>query len=283
MTEPGIVPAPPAQTQQDIQTRNVERDTVDTWLEIDAGGNVTVYAGKVELGTGIRTALAQIVAEELDVAFERVTMVLGDTAITPDQGTTAGSKSIQVAGSVLRQAAAEARRVLLRRAAERLGVPTDDLRVRDGVISTLSDERLSVPYGELVGEPFGREVTGDAPVKPPSAYAVVGRSIPRVDLLAKLTGGEAFVHDLRLEGMLHGRVVRPHVRTPDGVGATVEDIDDRDVLGLPGLVAVVRNGSFVGVVAEREEQAIAAAERRRVLWSEPARLPDNARFFDLMR
>src|SRR5918995_3244580 len=211
--EPGLVATPENQTEQDVQTRNVDGDTVDSWLEIDSDGNVTVYSGKVELGTGLRTSLTQIVAEELDVAFERVTMIMGDTALTPNQGVTAGSKSIQVAGPVLRQAAAEARLVLLTRASERLGVPADDLQVRDGVVSALGDETLNVPYGELASEPFNREVTGEAPEKPPSSYTLVGESIQRVDIPPKLTGGEAYVQDIRLDGMLHGRVVRPYLRT----------------------------------------------------------------------
>ena len=281
--EPGLVATPRSQSEQDVQTRNVEGDTVDSWLEIDKDGNVTVYAGKVELGTGIQTALAQIVAEELDVAFDRVTMVLGDTAITPNQGYTAGSKSIQVAGPVLQQAAAEARLVLLTRASDRLGVPADQLQVREGVVSALSDPSKTVPYGELVGEPFNQEITGDAPIKPPAQHTIVGQNIPRVDILEKLTGGEAFVQDLKLEGMLHGRVVRPYVRTPTGVGATIQNVDDSAARAMPGVLQVVRNGNFIGVVAEREEQAIRAAQAIKVTWSQAEPLPDQGQIHDLMR
>jgi CO/xanthine dehydrogenase Mo-binding subunit len=281
--EPGLVATPAAQTEQDVQTRNVSGDTVDSWLEIDADGNVTIYAGKVELGTGITTALAQIVAEELDVAFDRTTMIVGDTFLSPDQRYTAGSKSIQVAGPVLQQAAAEARLVLLTRASEQLGVPADQLQVEDGIVSATGDGGTSVSYGELAGEPFLQEVTGDAPTKPPADHTVVGQSVQRVDILAKLTGGEAFVQDVRLEGMLHGRVIRPYVRTMDGVGATVENVDDSAVQGMPGLVAVVQNGNFVGVVAEREEQAITASQALKVTWSEPAQLPDQDAYYELIR
>jgi len=223
------------------------------------------------------------VAEELDVGFDRVTMIVGDTAITPDQGTTAGSKSIQVAGPVLQQAAAEARLILLTRASERLGVGADTLQVTDGVVSVADDPSKSVSYGDLVGEPFGREVTGEAPVKPPAEHTIVGQSIPRVDILAKLTGGEAFVQDIRLEGMLHGRVVRPYVRTLDGIGATIESFDDTAAKAVPGVVAVVRNGNFVGVVAEREEQAIAAGQALQITWSALPELPNQAQLYDLMR
>ena len=186
-------------------------------------------------------------------------MIMGDTALTPNQGVTAGSKSIQVAGPVLRQAAAEARLVLLTRASEQLGVPADDLQVRDGVVSALGDDTLTVPYGELVTEPFNREVTGEAPEKPPSSYTLVGEPIQRVDIPAKLTGGEAYVQDVRLDEMLHGRVVRPYLRTMTGVGATLESFDDSAAREMPGVVQIVRDGDFIGVVAEREEQAIRAA------------------------
>ncbi|MGH2617993.1 MAG: molybdopterin cofactor-binding domain-containing protein, partial [Thermomicrobiales bacterium] len=281
--EPGLVAPPANQTQQDVQTRDVSGDTVDSWLEIDADGNVTVYAGKVELGTGLRTALTQIVAEELDVPFARVTMIMGDTALTPDQGTTAGSKSIQVAGPVLRQAAAEARLVLLTRASEHLGVPADDLQIREGVVSAIDDDSQSVPYGELVTEPFNREVTGEAPEKPPSRYTLVGQPQQRVDIPPKLTGGEAYVQDVRLDGMLHGRVMRPHLRTFEGVGATIESFDDSAAREMPGVVQIVRNGNFIGVVAEREEQAIRAAEAVAVTWAPGDPLPAFDRIYDLLR
>jgi CO/xanthine dehydrogenase Mo-binding subunit len=277
----------PASEQDRARPDRTERDrsgaTVASWLELDADGNLTVYAGKVELGTGVQTALAQLVAEELDLPFERVRLVLGDTALTPDQGITAGSKTIQTAGPILRQAAATARAILTRRAADRLGVPAADLWRRNGAFGVAGDETRTVTYGELATEPFDQPLADDAPLKPSSDYTVVGRSVPRLDLLAKFTGGEAFVHDLRLDGMLHGRVIRPHVRTQTGVGATVLAIDERDAREVPGLVAVVARGNFVGVVAEREEQAIEAARRLRVTWSDPTRLPDQAQFFNLMR
>jgi nicotinate dehydrogenase subunit B len=258
-------------------------NAIDNRLTIDADGNVTVYSGKVELGTGVRTALAQIVAEALDVPFERVTLVMGDTGLTPDEGGTTGSKTLQDAGSRLQRIAAEARTILLSRAAVRCGVPVDELQTRDGVVSVLANPARSVPYAELAAKPFGRQVTGQALRTRPSQSTAIGRSIPRTDLLAKLTGGETFIHDLRLDGMLHGRVVRPFVRTMNGVGgATVLDVDDRAVQGMPGLVAIVRNGSFVGVVAEREEQAIRAAAQLRVTWSAPDLLPDQRQLHTLM-
>ena len=281
--EPGLVENPENQTEQDVQTRNVAGDTIDSWLEIGPDGNVIVYAGKVELGTGLKTALSQIVAEELDVHFDRIRMFMGDTFLTPNQGVTAGSKSIQVAGPVLRQAAAEAHLVLIERAAEQLGSPADDLEIREGVVHVLGDESRSVPIGELAAEPFEREVTGEAPEKPPGSYTLVGQPIDRVDIPAKLTGGEAYVQDVRLEGMLHGRVVRPYVRTLEGVGATIESFDDSAARDMPGVVQIVRDGDFVGVVAEREEQAIRAAEALEIAWAPGDPLPANDRIYDLLR
>src|SRR5215212_9162148 len=155
-TGPGTVRLPPDQTEQPIQTRDVAGDRVNSWLSIDKNGVVTIYVGKVELGTGIMTALAQIAAEELDVPFAQVIVIQGDTELTPDQGYTAGSMSLQVAGPVIQQAAAEVRLILLERAAARLGVPNDTLQVHDGVIVVASDQSKSVPYGALVDEPFTR-------------------------------------------------------------------------------------------------------------------------------
>jgi nicotinate dehydrogenase subunit B len=257
-------------------------NSIDNRLTIDADGLVTVYSGKVELGTGVRTALTQIVADALDVPFDRVTMVMGDTRLTPDEGGTTGSKTLQDAGSRLQQIAAEARHILLARAAMRCGVPVDELQTRDGVVSVLANPDRSVPYAELAAEPFGRQANGQALGTRPSQSTAIGKSIPRADLLPKLTGGETFIHDLRLDGMLHGRVLRPFVRTMNGVGATVLHVDDRAVRGMPGLVAIVRNGSFVGVVAEREEQAICAAAQLRVTWSAPDPLPDQRQLHALM-
>ncbi len=265
------------------QIRNRGGETIDSWLEFDAGGGVTVFTGKVELGTGVKTALAQLVAEELDLPIERVTLVMGDTRLTPDEGGTTGSKTLQTTGPRLQQIAAEARRVLLLRAAAKLGVPIDALQIENGAVFVAGEPTRSVPFSGLIAEPLNQPITGSAPRKPSSSHTVVGRSAPRVDLLAKLTGGVAFVHDLRLDGMAHGRVLRPRIRTLNGAGgATVVSIDEGAVRDLPGIVAVVRNGNFVGVVAEREEQAIRAADCLHVIWSEPEPLPDQDRLYDLL-
>src|SRR5262245_35341090 len=185
-------------------------DRLDDRIAIAPDGTVTAFSGKVELGTGVRTALAQIVAEELDVPFERVHMVMGDTARTPDEGYTAGSMTIHSSGGALRQAAAEARQALLEMASEQLDTTPDQLIVREGVVSVKGDPIRKISYAELMGgKSFNREVTGRARPKSPDTYQIVGTSVPRVDLPGKMTGQASFVQDLRLPGMLHARVVRP--------------------------------------------------------------------------
>ena len=242
---------------------------LDDWLAIEPDGTVLAYSGKVELGTGVCTALAQIVAEELDVPFERVRMVMGDTARTPDEGYTAGSMTIQTSGTALRQAAAEARRILLEMASERLDANLDELVVQDGVISVAQRPERNISYAELMGEKlFNHEVTGGAPQKPPNAYRVVGESIPRLDLTAKITGQPSFIQDLRLPGMLHARVVRP-----PGPGAKLLSVDERSIADLPGLVKLFQRGNYIGIVAEREEQAVLAAKQLKVAWQEAPAFP----------
>jgi nicotinate dehydrogenase subunit B len=239
---------------------------VDQWLAIELDGTVTVFSGKVELGTGVETALAQIVAEELDVPFERVRMVMGDTARTPDEGYTAGSKTIRFGGFALRQASAEARQALLEMASDRLDAALDELVVRDGVISVSHHPMRTITYAELIGgKRFGRAITGKAPLKRPEEYRVVGKPVLRVDIPRKFTGLPSFVHDLRLPGMRHGRVVRP-----PSPGAQLVSLDDTAVPD----ARVVHRGNFAGVVSEREEQAVRAAQQLKVEWRETARLPE---------
>ncbi|MCL4561397.1 MAG: molybdopterin-dependent oxidoreductase, partial [Chloroflexi bacterium] len=252
---------------------------LDDWLRFEPDGTVFAFSGKVEIGTGTRTALAQIVAEELDVPFERVHMVMGDTELTPDEGYTAGSMTIQMSGSALRNASAEARLAMLEMAAEKLDADPVELAVKDGVISVVKDPERKITYGDLMGgKRFEREVTGEAPLKPPESYHIVGASVPRVDFLPKFTGMQSFIQDLRVPGMLHGRVVRP-----PSPGARLISLDESSVKDVPGLIKVVRKGSFVGVVAEREEQAVLAAERLKVDWQEAASLPGMDDLYTYLR
>jgi len=244
-------------------------DQVDDWLAIQPDGTVTAFSGKVELGTGVRTALGQIVAEELDVSLDRVRVVMGDTALTPDEGYTAGSMTIRMSGSALRQAAAEARQALLEMAGERLDAGPAELEAHDGAITVRADPARSITYAELIGgRRFERQMSGNAPLKLAADFHAIGTSAARVDLPQKFSGGASFVHDLRLPGMLHGRVL-----PPPSMGATLTDLDLASVDGMPGLVKVVHIGNFVGVVAEREEQAVAAAGQLKLTWQEIASHP----------
>lgn len=248
----------------------------ETFITITADGSVNAYNGHVDLGTGIRTALGQIVAEELDVSFARVVVILGDTAVVPNQGATIASETIQITAVPLRKAAAQARHFLLARAAERLELPVDELAIEDGLIR--GHDNRSVSYGELIADETIRlELADDVPVKEVSAYSVVGTSVPRVDLPAKATGELVYVHDVRVPGMLHGRVVRPPYAGVDAgpfVGTSLIAVDEASVRDIPGLVAVVRIGDFVGVVAEREENAIKAAAQLKVTWKPGPALTD---------
>ena len=241
---------------------------LDGWLRINADGTVTVFTGKVELGQGILTALAQIAAEELDIAYERVEMISADTSRSPDEGMTAGSQSVENSGTALRFAAAEAREMLLQLAAARLGVHADKLAVSDG---TVSAGAMQATYWELVKSvDLKREATARARPKSPASHRIVGKSIKRRDIPKKVTGGAAYVQDIRLPGMLFGRVVRPAAP-----GARLENCDEAAARAMPGVVAVVRDGSFLAVAAEREEQAIKAANalRTSAKWTAGTALP----------
>jgi len=248
----------------------------ETFIKITADGSVTAFNGHVDLGTGIRTALGQIVAEELDVSFARVVVVLGDTSVVPNQGPTIASETIQITAVPLRNAAAQARLFLLARAAERLDLPVEELAIEDGLIR--GRDNRSVSYGELIADETVRlELADDVPVKAVDAYTIVGQSVPRTDLPAKATGELVYVHDVRLPGMLHGRVVRPPYAGVDAgafVGTSLIAVDEASVRDIPGLVAVVRIGDFVGVIAEREENAVKAAAQLKVTWKPTPTLPD---------
>src|SRR5579871_6423197 len=251
------------------------KNQFETFIRITADGSVAAFNGHVDLGTGIRTALGQIVAEELDVSFARVVVMLGDTSRAPNQGATIASETIQITAVPLRKAAAQARQFLIARAAERLELPVEELSIEDGLIR---GHNRSISYGELIGDETIRlELADDVTVKSADSYRIVGQSVPRVDLPAKATGELVYVHDVRVPGMLHGRVVRPPYAGVDGgnfVGASLLEVDESSVRDIPGLVAVVRIADFVGVVAEREENAIHAASRLKLTWKKAPTLPD---------
>jgi nicotinate dehydrogenase subunit B len=254
---------------------------VDSWIAIAADGSVTAYTGKCELGQGISTAQAQLVAEELSVPFSRVNLIFCDTSRTPDQGVTSGSQSTPTNfnQSNLAQAGATARQALVQLASKQLGVPVDQLVIKDGVVSSTSDPSKKVSYGQLVGgKKFDLKLDSNAKRKSPSEWTVLGKPVPRPDLPALVTGEFEFVHNVRVPGMLHGVVVRP-----PAVGATVVGVDENSVQAMPGLVKVVVKKNFVGVVAEKRWQAIQAANKLKVTWTPGAGLPSQADFYDYVR
>ncbi len=267
-----------AVAQGETPGKTVALDEVDAFIAVDTRGNVTLYSGKVDLGTGIGTALTQILAEELDVLITSVQIVEGDTALTPAQGKTWGSLSIQNGGIQIRQAAATARRALLQQAAQRLGVPTEDLIVEQGKVRSRSGGK-QVTYGELIGgKTFSLKVDKQAPLKDAATYKIVGQSIPRFDIPGKMTGQFTYMQDFRVPGMLHGRVVRPAA-----IGATLLSVDESSVKDVPGVVKVVRQGNFLGVVAESEWGAIQAAQKLKANWSSWEGLPEQSALWDYVR
>lgn len=254
-----------------------EKPEPDLFLAIHPDGTADAFNGHVDLGTGIRTALAQIVAEELDIPFENVRMVLGTTTAAPDQGATIASETIQVTAIPLRQAAATARHHLLRQAAAKQGVAPQALTIEDGIVRPEPPGNWSLPIGDLVSGHSRITLAPSAPVKPVEDYRIVGKSQPRTDIAAKATGTWTYVHDVQVPGMLHGRVIRPpHTGFDHGphVGNSLIAVDESSVADIPGFVAVVVEGDFVGVVATREEHAAEAMAKLKVTWRNPPSLPD---------
>ena len=251
---------------------------VDSFLTITPNGNVTVYSGKVDLGTGVKTALTQIAADELDVPLAAVTIIQGDTATTPDQGPTFGSLSIQNGGMQIRSAAALARHAIVDLAAAKLGEPTADLNVADGIVIGKTGR---VSFGDLIGgKTFMLAVDHTKPPqwKDPAGFNFVGKSVARLDIPAKVMGTFTYMHDFRVPDMLHGRVIRP-----PAIGATLVSFDEASVGGVPGVVKVVREGNFLGVVAKTEWAAMKAAKALKAKWSDWAGLPEQAKLFDHVR
>jgi nicotinate dehydrogenase subunit B len=258
-------------------TKTVSPDRVDGFLAIAPDGRVTVYSGKVDLGTGVRTALTQIVAEELDVPMSHVSLIEGDTALTPDQGVTSGSLSIQNGGMQLRRAAATARQAVLSRAAARLRQDISTLSIHAGVITARDGKRLQI--GEVVnGTTLALDIAKDVQEKSPRAYTIVGKPVPRLDIPDKVNGHFTFMQDFKLPDMLHGRVVRP-----SGFGATLVSYDESSVGNIPGIVKVVGINNFLGVVAKSEWSAIKAAQQLAVTWSKWEGLPEQSRIWEHVR
>jgi CO/xanthine dehydrogenase Mo-binding subunit len=242
---------------------------LDAWIRIDANGSIEVFTGKAELGQGFKTAFQQIAAEELDVAFESLKVTTADTGLTANEGYTSGSNSMKDSGTAIQNAAAQARELLLAEAANRLGLSVETLWTADGAVIAPDGKRLS--YGELVRDDMLHvQAQPKSKLKDPATFKIIGRSVPRVDIPAKVTGGAAYVQDMRLPGMVHARIVRP-----PSYGAQLTECDTAAVEKLPGVVKVVRDGNFLAVVAEKEFQSIKAmnALAAAAKWQETASLP----------
>ena len=262
---------------------------LDSWIVIRGDNTATFYVGKTDLGQGTGTAFRQIMSDELDIPYDKTTVVMGRTDITVDQGGSGGSDALQTDGWPMRRVAAEARRVLLEMAATRFGVTSDRLAVSDGVISIRNDPSRRVTYGELIGgKRFNVALTGKdidatagiAKVKTVQELRMVGQSPRRFDIPPKVDGSLQWAVGVKLPGMLHARNVKPPV-----AGAKLLGIDESSVRGIPGFVRVVRKGNYVAVVCEREEQAIRAARQLKVNWQKPpvAPFPTSEDLFDYMR
>lgn len=246
--------------------------TLDSWIRIDEKSGITVMTGKAELGTGIRTALIQIAADELDVPPERITLVMADTAVTPDEGYTAGSHSIADSGTAIANAAAQVRSLLLQSAAQKLHMQVAALEVKGGVI--VAEDGRAMSFGDAVsGADLHRNAEPGQLTKDPRTFTAIGQSFSRVDIPGKVTGGASYVQDMRLRGMVHARVVRPPT-----YGATLAYVDTSAVRAMPGVIAVVRDGSYLAVVADDEWRAIVAMRELATIaqWNAGPPLPDQA-------
>lgn len=256
---------------------------VDTWLAIHADNTATLYTGFAELGQGSTLALMQVAAEELDLEMIQISTAPLDTHVSPNQGGTYSSASVQRGRPAIAAAAAEARAALLARAATKLKVPVEHLTVTAGRVSVIGSPRRSVTYGELIGgHTFNVEVTGKAPLKATSEYRLVGRRPDRADLAGKVSARHTFIQHLRLPGMVHGRIVRPRGQGSYGAGARVISIDDSALADIPG-ARLLRKGDFLGVVAPREWDAVRAAQAVVVEWDNPETLPGVAALHSQMR
>jgi nicotinate dehydrogenase subunit B len=274
--QPAAVPANPAEGQEVL-------------LSVWSDGRIIALHGHVDLGTGLRTALGQIVAEELDVSMDQVEVILGDTGRAPNQGPTIASGSIQLHSPPLRQAAAQARRWLLQAAASRWNTTIDALRTERGAVLYEQDDHTTehATYAELIGEANIRLLLDPSvSLKAQEDHHTIGQPIPRVDIPGKATGQLTFIHDMRVPGMLHGRVVRPPYAGADHgdfVGNLLESVDETSIAHIPGIKAVVVIRDFIGIVAEREELAEQAANQLRVVWKDWPGLPDLSNLENALR
>jgi nicotinate dehydrogenase subunit B len=248
-----------------------ETPFLDSWIRIDADDKITAFTGKAELGQGFKTAFQQIAAEQLDVPFASLTVVTADTQRTANEGYTAGSHSTQDSGTAILNAAAQVRSLLIAEAARRMNVPEENLRTENGAVIAADGQRLG--YGDLVsGSLLHVEAQPISKLKDPATFKIMGQPLPRVDIPKKVTGGAAYVQDMRLPGMVHARVVRP-----PSYGAELIEVDATEVEKLPGVVKIIRSGNFLAVAAKKEFQAVTAmrALSATAKWKETASLPNQ--------
>ena len=246
--------------------KTLDTGEVDGFVAVNADGSVTIYSGKVDLGQGLRIAIPQMAAEELGIGVERIVLVEGDTALTPNQGSTGGSSGVMRGGVEIRQAAATAREALIGMAAAKTGKPAAELDAVGGEVRPKTGG-TGIGFGALVGDKrFALKVDPKATLRDPASYTVVGKPLPRPDLPGKVTGRHTYVHDVKVDGMLHGRVVRPPT-----VGAKLLTVDEASIQAIPG-ARVVRRNDFLAVVAESEWDAVAAARMLQAHWSDAATL-----------
>jgi nicotinate dehydrogenase subunit B len=268
----------PSSSPDDFLVRYLKKSPeLDSWVRVNMDGTITLFTGKVELGQDLRTSIAMIGADELDVSPGRIRVIMGDTGQTPDEGYTVSSMSLETSGNVIRYAAARVRQIALERAGKELDVPVGRLAIKEGIITDPVTGQ-SISYWDLfAGKRFDRPVMGDGPPKGPEAYRVVGRPLERIDVPAKVTGVHTFVQDLELPGMVHARVARP-----PNYHARLVSVNEKAVYGMPGVLRVVQDGSFLAVIAEREEQALGAVEvlKERSTWEDGQALPSQDDLYD---
>jgi len=279
ISDPDAVPKEKEQTNSMAGTLTYTPG-IDSWIRINTDETITILTGKVELGQHIKTALAMIAAEELEVSIDRIRLVTADTALTPNEGYTAGSMSMETSGKAIRNAAAEAKYILLEKAHERLEAPIENLTVENGTITDSSTGRSTTYWDLFGGKAFEANVMEEGFLKSPEEYQILGQPLYRDELVSKIMGEPCFVHDMDLPDMVHGRVVRP-----PNYGARLVSVDESAVSEMPGVIKVVQDGSFLAVIAEREEQAISAMVqlKRNAKWESDTNLPAQGSLMEYMK
>jgi len=270
----------PSQALAQTNNKSLRKEALQSWLALGADGRITVYSGKVDLGTGVKTALTQMVADELEVDFNSIQLVMGDTGSTIDQGQTAGSLSISVGGQQLRQACATARQTIAAKAAAHWGISPEEVRFSgDGRVLPGNNASQSASYATLLADGIHNiDVNPKAPLKKPTSHRYVGTSVPRVDIPAKVTGEFTYIHDFELPDMLHARVLRPAA-----IGSQLIAFDDTASRKVRGHVATVRKGNFLAVVAKTEWAAIKAQAALKAQWSPWKGLPEKSQMYEVWR